>query len=1055
MKPLTLTLSAFGSYGSTQTVDFERVGHGIFLITGDTGAGKTTIFDAVSFALFGETSGQKREPYMMRSQYAPEDEETYVALSFLERGEIYEVRRSPTYLRMSKRKNKSGEYTGVQVPAKASLFLPDGSEYPGNLRDINLKIQEIIGVDQNQFSQIAMIAQGDYLKLLHASSKERKEIFSRIFNTGIFSRIQLKLKEKNNLFFGKLEDNRKLCFHELSHMEFLEDSSHRSAWQELLEFKETKTDDIRNMLSLALNEVQEKTENLREQQETLGTMFLETKNQLSLAEEVNRLFDGLHGAKTRLKQLEEEEAIWNEKRKQLKKAGLAEKLGGVARQLTEKIREQEETFSRTEKLKKELDYLSQTLIVAEKALEEEKKNSEKELPRFQNELSRLNEAMPLYTRWTEETKAFKEIKALERDHEAKLGEIDLDIINRKNRIALHEEKQKGLEEKAEHLSAWTQENKEQEERQKGLEHLKKTLFLFQTQQAHMERSQEKTMLARKNYREADYIYNQRYDQFLAHQAGILADNLIEGDPCPVCGSSIHPLKAKLSPDAVTQEMVERAKLDRIQTETLLSRATEESIKATESCKHQKEQMEMEIETWFQASLSLDQLKGCIDEEIDKGQVQLTQIRKQVSEAKEAEKSLKELIDNIKADRKMLEELEPAREEARISLQENQLKASSFMEKIKQLEERLPYPDENIAEEHKVTLRNRINHQTELLENMNARFRSISEEEKEKKGRYTSEMENLESRNKASKQASIDFHEGLKTMGFESEETYLQAKQPLELMERWEKDIEGYEKEVLRFHTIYNQYIDQTKGRKRIDPLPWTQKARELSEKQRELQKEEGKASGILSRMMQSYETLNRLWKEKEELEEEYRLYHDLFQTANGKLSVSLDFQTYVQRQYFNQMIQAANKRLNDMTGGQFLLKCRELDSLGKQGEVGLDLDVYSMIAGKVRDVKTLSGGESFMAALSMALGMSDIIQSTAGNVSMDALFIDEGFGSLDEDSRMKAVRILKELAGERRLIGIISHVTELKEQIGKKLLVEKSEKGSKIRWDLDRFSFET
>ncbi len=208
-------------------------------------------------------------------------------------------------------------------------------------------------------------------------------------------------------------------------------------------------------------------------------------------------------------------------------------------------------------------------------------------------------------------------------------------------------------------------------------------------------------------------------------------------------------------------------------------------------------------------------------------------------------------------------------------------------------------------------------------------------------------------------------------------------------------------------------------------------------------------------MMQSYETLNRLWKEKEELEEEYRLYHDLFQTANGKLSVSLDFQTYVQRQYFNQMIQAANKRLNDMTGGQFLLKCRELDSLGKQGEVGLDLDVYSMIAGKVRDVKTLSGGESFMAALSMALGMSHIIQSTAASVSMDALFIDEGFGSLDEDSRMKAVRILKELAGERRLIGIISHVTELKEQIGKKLLVEKNEKGSKIRWDLDRFSLET
>ena len=235
-------------------------------------------------------------------------------------------------------------------------------------------------------------------------------------------------------------------------------------------------------------------------------------------------------------------------------------------------------------------------------------------------------------------------------------------------------------------------------------------------------------------------------------------------------------------------------------------------------------------------------------------------------------------------------------------------------------------------------------------------------------------------------------------------------------------------------------------------LPWKEKAEAYHEKQKQLQTEEAYIAGIRGRMALSYGSLNRLWKESEQLEEEYGLYHNLYRTANGKLTVSLDFQTYVQRQYFNQMIQAANRRLKEMTDGQFLLKCRELESLGKQGEVGLDLDVYSMATDKVRDVKTLSGGESFMAALAMALGMSDIIQSTAGNVSMDALFIDEGFGSLDEDSRMKAVRILQELAGERRLIGIISHVTELKEQIGKKLLVKKNEKGSSIRWDLDRIS---
>ena len=293
------------------------------------------------------------------------------------------------------------------------------------------------------------------------------------------------------------------------------------------------------------------------------------------------------------------------------------------------------------------------------------------------------------------------------------------------------------------------------------------------------------------------------------------------------------------------------------------------------------------------------------------------------------------------------------------------------------------------------------------------------------------------------------------MGFDTQESYLEAKKTPEIMGKWEKELDAYEKELLKSRTICSQLKEQIKGRERIDPEPFREKEQVLTERQKRFQKEEAKTSGILSRLIQSYETLTRLWKEREVLEEEYKLYHDLFQTANGKLSVSLDFQTFVQRQYFNQMIQAANKRLKDMTDGQFLLKCRELDALGRQGEVGLDLDVYSMTAGKVRDVKTLSGGESFMAALAMALGMSDIIQSTAGNVSMDALFIDEGFGSLDEDSRMKSVRILKELAGERRLFGIISHVTELKEQIGKKLLVEKGERGSKIRWDIDQFSPES
>lgn len=1050
MKPLKLIMSAFGSYGGTEIVDFEKISHGIFLITGDTGAGKTTIFDAVSFALFGETSGQKREPSMMRSQYAPEDQETYVSLTFSERGEVYEINRSPSYTRVSKRKNKNGEYTSVLVPAKASLFLPDGSEYSGNLRDINVKLQEIIGVDQNQFSQIAMIAQGDYLKLLHASSKERKEIFSRIFNTGIFSRIQMKLKDKNHLYYGKLEDNRKLCIHELRHMEFLEDSKYHSDWQELLEFKETKTEEIRDFLNKVLEEIREKEQILHEEQEQTGKQLLETKSHLSLAEEINQLFDALKNAQNSVMLLEDQKEAWQQKRERLIRAQMAEKISGAAGQLSEKNRDYENSAQRTERLKKELESLVQTLETVKIEAEERKKTADREIPGLQANLNRLQEAMPLYARWKEARKEYEQMKKEEREADTLLKGFEAELIECKNRIHLHESSKEAVEKTANELAAVIQRNHELTERQQALKNLLAAWKDFLTARVKTEQCQAAAETAQKDYMQAEDTYNHRYNVFLAHQAGIMAETLIEGKPCPVCGSTHHPEKAGLSHEPVTQEMVEQAKKARNRAEELRSIAVEASIKALESCRHQEEYIKKESKKWLKDDVSFSQLENCLKEEIKQGELLLAEVKEKETASKEAGRCLKELVEYIKADRKKMAELEPQIEGARNTWQEKNLKAAASLVQINQWKERLPYPEEKEASSQIKWLENTINELQNSVDSAVEQYRHMAEAVKEKNGRLSSEMENLESRKRLAKQAAEEYKEAFKAMGFESEEAYLKAKQPAQTMDQWKTEIEKYEKELLRSRAILEEYLKQTKGRERIDLLPWKEKADRLQEKQKQLQKEETKIAGIHSKMKQAYETLNRLWKEREQLEEEYVLYHNLYRTANGKLTVSLDFQTYVQRQYFNQMIQAANRRLKEMTDGQFLLKCREFEALGKQGEVGLDLDVYSMATDKVRDVKTLSGGESFMAALAMALGMSDIIQRTAGHVSMDALFIDEGFGSLDEESRMKAVRILRTLAGERRLIGIISHVTELKEQIGKKLIVKKNEKGSRILWDLDR-----
>jgi len=384
-------------------------------------------------------------------------------------------------------------------------------------------------------------------------------------------------------------------------------------------------------------------------------------------------------------------------------------------------------------------------------------------------------------------------------------------------------------------------------------------------------------------------------------------------------------------------------------------------------------------------------------------------------------------------------------------QQKQLDRAAAVAEADHVKKLLPYSEEEEAMGKLAGFKKRKEELLRAEEQADKRFQYILVKEKEEKGRLASEEENKETRRLALKQADALFQSTLAELEFLKEEDYRRAKRAPEIVKQWEQETGNYEKELLKARTVYGQFKEQTKGRERIETEQWKGQAEALKEEQKLLQTREARVTAIGSRALQAAQNLGRLWKEREQLEEKYRLYHTLFQTANGKMagSVSLDFQTYVQRQYFNQMIHAANKRLDVMTDGQFLLQCRDLETLGKQGEVGLDLDVYSMATDKVRDVKTLSGGESFMAALAMALGMTDIIQRTAGNVSMDALFIDEGFGSLDEESRLKAIRILQELAGGQRLIGIVSHVTELKEQIGKKLLVKKTEKGSRILWDID------
>lgn len=881
MKPKLLTMSAFGSYGGVTQIDFERAGTGLFLITGDTGAGKTTIFDAISFALYGAASGAGREGAMLRSQYAPEDAETWVELTFEDKGQDYTIRRSPAYTRLSKRKNKDGAYTATSVAPKASLLLPDGSEMSGRIREIDEKIRAIVGVDRDQFSQITMIAQGEYIRLLHASSKERKEIFSRIFHTGIYGRIQQKLREADRTLYGRLEDNKTRC-------------------EEVIrQVTVPRTEEA------VAPEWEERWQSLKERYRTNGAELLAFLHQLSeesrrIEEETGRLEENaiqkLAAGQNHLELVKKEKRVLEEK----------SRLEAFGREMEARCRE------------------------AAAAYESRK-------PELEDQIRRMQDALPLYAEQEKKRQAYE---TLEHQRTAltqnlKKMQNQLETCRTQEEILRNQER-KAVEARAA-LAECRGRREQMERRQAVFQELGKCCEAERTWRKSLEKRQEKFQAAARAYQQSDQLYQDASCRFLAMQAGLLAAELQEGKPCPVCGSLEHPAPCRLETEPIREEQVEALRAGRDDADQKQRTAAEACQEAQISLEHEsRRRIEIQGKLYGQ-----NQDSPAAQPDADALEKELRQMAQEIRRCRQAEITY--------TDRIAMEETIRQKREAN----------GVGQKKLETLAEAVTAVDKKAQE--------------------------CREKCRELEGSLSSLREHMEADSET-----------------DPEEKIQQA-------------IRHWEEEKTRWSRLHREHMS------------------------------------VRTRNEDAYAALRVYLQEREQLDREKQQISELYQTADGKLSgaARIDFQTYVQRQYFRQMIQAANRRLRRMTKGTFELQCRGLADLGKQGEVGLDLDVYSFVTDRVRDVKTLSGGESFLAALAMALGMADVIQNAAGSVKVDAMFIDEGFGSLDEESRTRAVQVLQELSGGRRLIGIISHVTELKEEMGHKLVVKKGNGGSQVHWEIE------
>ncbi len=920
MRPIKLTMSAFGPYAGETVLDLDELGsQGLYLITGDTGAGKTTIFDAISFALFGEASGNSRESSMLRSKYADPDTPTFVEMTFLHLGKEYYVKRNPEYYRPAKR----GEGLKKELP-NAEYKKPDGSVVT-KVREVNAQIEELLGIDREQFTQIAMLAQGDFLKLLLAETKERQEIFRRLFKTERYQTLQ-----------GRLEDERKKNY--------------------------IICDDARKSVSQYIKGIQCREE------DTLFIQVQKAKNGELLTEETVDLLEQI---------LENDRAIkektGSENELVDKKLETVNQAIGKAEQI-EKSRRELETYNRS---------LEEALLKSPQ-LEERKKLAQEELSgkdAIHKEMIEIEQQLPRY-------EELDKLIAEEKNLGTALGKEQAEIAETEKTIGTQEKNAESLSEelKLMHSSEadcqrLTYEKTKLDEIVLNIREILSALKDAAGAEKALQAAQEKYLKADRDYQDKNALYEQIFKAYRDGQAGVLAMTLEEGKPCPVCGALSHPSPAVFENEVPTDEELKGAKE---KADSARKTAERESGKCGElrtALLTKKEQIVRDYnkvmgdESVADAESALHDLELSLEDKENELAAKSRSVNALIAEAKakikrkeEIEKELPELEKSLKEKRAFLAD---AREKAASDGE----RLSNLTEKIGQLRESFTFADGKEAKKHIMLLQGRMK----------------------------------------ALQDSFDKAEG---------------------------DLSEHIKSVSRLRGQIQGLEDAIKKADKVD-------IEELLEEKKSLLDERNAGNDLLQqtivRINANQDIKLNIQKKADELassEKRLRWITSLSDTASGKLSgkEKIMLETYVQTTYFDRIIARANLRFMKMSDAQYELKRLEVAANNK-GQSGLDLGVIDHYNGSERSVKTLSGGESFMAALSLALGLSDEIQSSAGGIQIDTMFVDEGFGTLDQDALELAFNALAGLSEGNRLVGIISHVAELKQKIDRQIVVTKEKSG--------------
>lgn len=1029
MRPVRLTMSAFGPFAKTIEIDFSRFRQGIFLISGETGAGKTTIFDGICFALYGEASGETRKTDMLRSDFAPEDEETGVWFSFQHREKQYEIRRNPAYIRKSKR----GSGTTMQK-AEAELY-EEGNLLISGSREVTKKVEDILGISRNQYKQIAMIAQGEFLKLLNAPSKDRGEIFRKIFGTEILYRIQEELKHKHlehKNQYKKIEDHIFLLEGQAKigpeeeeyeeYQEHLEQPYHGREFLEVLENCVERKQGMYDTISDEIRRLKKEADRQNIAREQAG----DHNRRLEELEETDRELERLTGKKQQMEQMGEETDLAER---------ILQRIVPLEEQLSRKKEQIEESRKRIETCRKEKEEAWENQAQKE---ENYKKMMEREpeLVSLRQQMEELKEQQEDYRQMeiirTEAGRFAKERDQCREQKEAvkKKQEI-LDKERNELEIFLddHGNIRQILQEKRE---AELRKNQEMETWEKLQEKVKR----WEKQAQEHKQYTEKFVQAQAKKDEAKKQYEECRNQYDANQAGILAQNLRDGERCPVCGSVSHPHKARLIYTDVTQEMLEEKEAGMHAVEEVYQKALEAAREALA----RKEELAADItqESDYEES-SFKEIKK-----------RLADCRKQAEAAKTAREEIQKQVLDLekKTERKKeLEEEDSGLQEQYLKLRDqentNDTEFRIREARYQQIRKKLLFDSFREAEEKRqqlekeeAGLRQRIESFREEKEK--AREQSIAAAEAEKEARKTKNQQE-EERETLEKQLNLRTEE----MGLTNKNAGRLTAQEIK---KRRDDILEYQKQLHEKEETKKRLETRLKKREKEDISRFDEKIKQLSEKEVRLTERQKELWEEISINRQTARKLKEQLEESERVEQDYAVWKRLSDTANGEIAgkEKITFERFVQSAYLDWVLRAANVRLLKMSDERYQLVRKE-EADRKNSQTGLDLEVLDQWTGKNRNVRSLSGGESFKAALSLALGLSDVIQSQKGGIQIDTIFIDEGFGTLDGESLARAMEIIQSLSADgSKMVGIISHVEELKDQIDQKIQVTRGKEGSQV-----------